>query len=301
LKDKFVILTSILDKIGNTPLVRVREVAKNIPKDVKIYAKLEYFNPGGSVKDRAAYWMVKKAIDAGQLTGDKIIMDPTSGNTGVAYAMVGAALGYEVELVMPGNASQQRKDMACAFGAHIIFSSQFEGSDGAIRMAQKLHQENPGKYFMPDQYNNPYNPDVHVQTTAVEIWEQTQGQVTHFVATMGTSGTAMGTTRGLKKFNPAVYCVGGQPKNSFHGLEGLKHMPSSIVPGIYHEDVLDEVVWLETEPAYDMAERLGKEEGLLVGYSSGAAMVACLELAQKIKKGVIVTIFPDHGDRYFEF
>lgn len=294
------ILNSILDKIGNTPLVRIREVARDIPQGVEIYAKLEYFNPGGSVKDRAANWMVQKAIKEGRLTQDKIIMDPTSGNTGVAYAMVGAALGFQVELVMPANASQQRKDMARAFGAKIHFSSEFEGSDGAIRMARKMLSDNPDKYFMPDQYNNPNNSAAHFQSTALEIWEQTSKRVTHFFATMGTSGTAMGTTARLKQLNPKIYCVGGQPKDSFHGLEGLKHMPTSIVPGIYHPETLDEVMWLDTEAAYDMSERLGREEGLMVGYSSGAAMVACLEMAKKIEKGVIVTIFPDHGDRYFE-
>ncbi len=295
------ILSSILERIGNTPLVRIRETVKGlIPDSVSIYAKLEYFNPGGSVKDRAAYRMVMEGIKSGKLTKDKIIMDPTSGNTGVAYAMVGAALGYQVELVMPGNVSYQRKEMAKAFGASITFSSEMEGSDGAIRLSRKLFSENPGKYFMPDQYNNTMNPQAHYDTTGVEIWEQTDKKVTHFVATMGTSGTAMGITRRLKDFNKKIYCVGAQPADSLHGLEGLKHMPTSIVPGIYKEAELDEVMGIETEPSYDLVERLGKEEGLLVGYSSGGALLACIRLAQKIKSGVIVTIFPDHGDRYFE-
>ncbi len=294
------IFSSILERIGNTPLVKIREVTKGISQRVEIYAKLEYFNPGGSVKDRAAYRMVREGIKSGALTKDKIIMDPTSGNTGVAYAMIGAALGYKVELVMPGNASQQRKDMARAFGAEITFSSEMEGSDGAIRLARKMLLENPEKYFMPDQYNNPNNPLAHYETTAVEIWKQTGKRVTHFVATMGTSGTAMGTTRRLKEFNKNIYCVGAQPAGALHGLEGLKHMPTSIVPGIYKEAELDEVLWIETEPSYELAERLGKEEGLLVGYSSGAAMLAALQIAKRIKEGVIVTIFPDHGDRYFE-
>lgn len=294
------IVSSILDRIGHTPLVRLREVTKGLPVGVEIYAKLEYFNPGGSVKDRAAYHMIKAGIASGELTRDKIIMDPTSGNTGVAYAMIGAALGYEVELVMPANASQQRKDIAQAFGASLTFSSHFEGSDGAIRLAHKLYKENPGRYFMPDQYNNPKNVDAHFMTTGVEIWEQTAGRVTHFVATMGTSGTAMGTSKRLKAYNPAIVCIGGQPREALHGLEGLKHMPSSIVPGIYDEASLDSVVWLDTEPAYDTVEKLGREEGLVVGYSSGAAFYACLELAKTLEKGVIVTIFCDHGDRYFE-
>lgn len=294
------IYQSILDRIGNTPLVKIRNVTKHLPHDVQIYAKLEYFNPGGSIKDRAAYRMIQEGIKSGKLTKDKVIMDPTSGNTGVAYAMIGAALGYQVELVMPANASHQRKQIARDFGARLVFSSEFEGSDGAIRLAKKMYQENPDKYFMPDQYNNPMNPQAHYDTTAVEIWQQTQGHVTHFIATMGTSGTVMGTTRRLKDYNQNIYCIGGQPADSLHGLEGLKHMPSSIVPGIYHEDQLDEIYWLETEESYDMVDRLGKEEGLTVGYSSGAAMVASLQLAKKIKKGVIVTIFCDHGDRYFE-
>lgn len=294
------IVNSIVDRIGNTPLVKINKITKDLPSGVEIYAKLEYFNPGGSVKDRPAYRMIRHGIETGELTHDKIIMDPTSGNTGVAYAMIGAALGYQVELVMPANASQQRKDIARSFGAEVTFSSAMEGSDGAIRLSRKLYAENPGKYFMPDQYNNEMNPQAHYETTGVEIYEQTQGRVTHFVATMGTSGTAMGTTRRLKEYNKNIYCIGGQPEGSLHGLEGLKHMPSSIVPGIYHEDQLDEVMWLQTEPAYDMVDRLGKEEGIIVGYSSGAAMVASLEVAKRIKKGVIVTVFCDHGDRYFE-
>lgn len=294
------ILDSILDRIGNTPLVRIQRVVRDLPPDVQIFAKLEYFNPGGSVKDRAAHRMIIEGIKSGKLTPDKIIMDPTSGNTGVAYAMIGAALGYRVELVMPGNASAQRKEIADAFGARLTFSSELEGSDGAIRMARKLYAENPGKYFMPDQYNNHFNPQAHYDTTAPEIWRQTGGQVTHFIATMGTSGTAMGTIRRLKEYNPQIYCLGGQPADALHGLEGLKHMPTSIVPGIYQESILDEVVWLDTEEAYDMVERLGREEGLIVGYSSGAAMVAALKLARTLKKGTIVTIFCDHGDRYFE-
>lgn len=295
------IFNSILERIGNTPLVRIRETVKGaIPDKVEIYAKLEYFNPGGSVKDRAAYRMIQEGMRSGKLTPDKIIMDPTSGNTGVAYAMIGAALGYKVELVMPGNVSRQRKDMARAFGAEITFSSEMEGSDGAIRMAHRLFKENPGKYFMPDQYNNPFNPQAHYDTMAVEIWKQIEGRITHFTATMGTSGTAMGTTRRLKEFNKKIHCVGAQPSDALHGLEGLKHMPTSIVPGIYNESELDEVMGIETEPSYEWGERLGKEEGLLVGYSSGGALLASVRLAQKIKEGVIVTIFPDHGDRYFE-
>jgi S-sulfo-L-cysteine synthase (O-acetyl-L-serine-dependent) len=291
---------NILSQIGNTPLVKINHITKDLPRSVEVYAKLENFNPGGSVKDRAAYHMVKDGIEKGLLVKGKTIMDPTSGNTGIAYAMIGAALGYPVELVMPRNVSESRKHFVKAFGASTIYSSEFEGSDGAILLANKIYAENPDKYFMPNQYNNQMNVQAHYETTGVEIWEQTDGKVTHFVATMGTSGTAMGTTKRLKEYNQKVHCIGGQPEGSLHGLEGLKHMPSSIVPGIYDESVLDEVYWLETEPAYTMMNRLASEEGLLVGYSSGAAMVASMELANKIDKGVIVTVFPDHGDRYFE-
>lgn len=295
------IYDSILDRIGNTPLVRIREITRGLPKSVSVYAKLEYFNPGGSVKDRAALRMIQDGLKSGKLTSGKIIMDPTSGNTGIAYAMIGAALGFPVDLVMPKNVSQQRKDIAEMFGAKLTFSSEFDGSDGAIRLARKLYAENPGKYFMPDQYNNTMNPQAHFDTTAPEIWQQTAGRITHFVATMGTSGTAMGCTRRFKELNPKTYCVGAEPQDALHGLEGLKHMPTSIVPGIYHEEILDEVFWLDTEKSYAMVDRLGREEGLVVGYSSGAAMLAALTVAERLEEGVVVTVFPDHGDRYFEF
>ena len=291
---------SIVERVGNTPLVRIKNITKDISPKVEIYAKLEDFNPGGSVKDRDALRMVQEGIKSGKLSGDKILMDPTSGNTGVAYAMIGAALGFPVELVMPENASQQRKDIARSFWAELTFSSPFEGSDGAIRLAHKLYEENPDKYFMPDQYNNELNPRAHYDSTGIEIWEQTEGRVTHFIATMGTSGTVMGTSRRLKDYNPDIQCIGAQPADSLHGLEGLKHMPSSIVPGIYKEEELDQVMGLETEPSYDLVDRLSKEEGILVGYSSGGAMLACLEVAKSLDEGVIVTIFADHGDRYFE-
>jgi cysteine synthase B len=232
------LLHSLLDKIGNTPLVRIRKIAGHLEK-TEIYAKIEYFNPGGSIKDRAAFWMIVEAEKSGALTRGKIIMDPTSGNTGVAYAMIGAAKGYAVELVLPSNASEQRKRIARAFGANLTFSSPLEGSDGAIRLAHKLKQEFPDKYFMPDQYNNPNNPEAHARTTAPEIWRQTGGRITHFVATMGTSGTVMGTGRGLKGFNAEIEVIGVEPDDPFHGLEGLKHMASSIVPGIYDEKSLD--------------------------------------------------------------
>lgn len=297
------LISSILDKIGNTPLVRIREVGQEIPQvrseKVKIYGKVEYLNPGGSVKDRPAYRMVLEGLKSGGLTKGKVIMDPTSGNTGVAYAMIGAALGIPVELVMPGNVSRQRKQIVETFGASITYSSPMEGSDGAIRLAHKLKKEHSEKYFMPDQYNNEFNPRAHYDTTGVEIWRQTDGKVTHFLAGIGTGGTIMGTGRRLKDYNKDVQVVAVEPDNALHGLEGLKHMASSIVPGIYKEEELDGKIPMPTEPAYDMCERLAREEGLIVGHSAGGAVVAALQIAEKIQEGVIVTIFPDHGDRYF--
>lgn len=297
------LISTILEQVGNTPLVRIRNAANQVPQvragDVQIFAKLEYFNPGGSLKDRAATRMVREAIASGELKPGKVILDSTSGNTGIAYAMIGAALGYAVELVMPGNVSIQRKQIIENFGAKIIYSSPMEGSDGAIRLAKGMYQENPEKYVMLDQYNNVFNPKAHEDTTAAEIWQQTEGRVTHFAATIGTSGTIMGTSRGLKKHNADIQCFALMPAHSLHGLEGLKHMPSSIVPGIYDPKELDEVIPIVTEPAYDLTERLAAEEGLVVGHSSGGALLGALEIAKRIESGTIVTIFPDHGDRYF--
>lgn len=289
---------SIIEKIGNTPLVRLREVTRGLPEKVEVYAKVEYFNPGGSVKDRPALRMITEALKSGQLTKDKIIMDPTSGNTGVAYSLIGAALGYKVELVVPENVSRQRKEMAQSFGASLTYSSAMEGSDGAIRLARKLKSEEPDKYFMPDQYNNPNNPGAHYASTGVEIYEQTGRRVTHFVTGIGTSGTVMGVSRRLKDYNRAIQCYASEPAEQLHGLEGLKHMASSIVPGIYHPETLDGVLPVQTETGYAMAERLAKEEGLCVGHSSGGNVASALELAQRLKEGVVVTILCDHGDRY---
>ena len=298
------LLHSILDKIGHTPLVRIREVGKEIPQiasgKVKVYAKLEYFNPGGSIKDRPAFRMIHEGLKSGQLTRDKVVLDSTSGNTGVAYAMIGAALGLKVDLVMPENVSPQRKLIVNSFGTNIIYSSPMEGSDGAIRLARKLLQENPERYFMPDQYNNEFNPRAHYDTTGVEIWNQTQGQVTHFIAGIGTGGTIMGTGRRMKDYNKKIQVIAVEPDNPMHGLEGMKHMASSIIPGIYKENELDEKISMETEPAYDMSERLAHEEGLIVGHSSGGNMAAALRVAARIQEGTIVTIFCDHGERYFE-
>ena len=298
------LISSILDKIGNTPLVRIHQIGREIPSvksgKVRIFAKVESFNPGGSVKDRPAYRMVQEGLRSGAFTKEKTLIDATSGNTGVAYAMVGAALGLPVELVVPKNVSEQRKRIVEAFGARITYSSPMEGSDGAIRLAKKLHAENPKHYFLPDQYNNEFNPRAHYDTTGVEIWRQTDGQVTHLVAGIGTGGTIMGTGRRLKAFNKNIRVIAIEPDNALHGLEGLKHMASSIVPGIYKESELDDKIPMPTEPAYEMTERLAREEGLVVGHSSGGALVGALKIAEKLKEGTVVTIFPDHGDRYFE-
>ncbi|MCE9624322.1 MAG: pyridoxal-phosphate dependent enzyme [Deltaproteobacteria bacterium] len=291
-------MRSILEKIGNTPLVRLREVTRGLPEKVEVWVKVEYFNPGGSVKDRPAYRMISEGVKSGQLTKDKIIMDPTSGNTGVAYSLIGAVLGYKVELVVPENVSRQRKEMALSFGASLTYSSAMDGSDGAIRLAHKLKQENPEKYFMPDQYSNRFNPQAHYDTTGVEIYEQTGRRVTHFITGIGTSGTVMGVSRRLKDFRRDIKCYASEPAEQLHGLEGLKHMASSIIPAIYHPEILDGVFPVETETGYAMAERLAKEEGLCVGHSSGGNVAGAIEVASRLKEGVVVTILCDHGDRY---
>ncbi len=288
---------SILDHIGNTPLYQVRLFEKEFPK-VKIFAKLEFNNPGGSVKDRPAVRMVREGIARGELVPGKTIMDPTSGNTGIALAMIGAALGYPVELVAPGNLSPRRKAVALNFGAKITYSSEMEGSDGAIRLAQKLKEENSEKYFCPNQYNNPLNPQAHYDTTGVEIWNQTDGRVTHFVTGIGTSGTLMGTSRRLKELNPQIKTYAVEPDHALHGLEGLKHMPTSIVPKIYKPENLDGLFSISTEPAWEISEELARREGVLVGHSSGANLLGAVEVAKQIKEGIVVTIFCDSGERY---
>ncbi len=289
---------SVLELVGNTPLVRLNKITEGLAPGVEIYAKLEGYNPGGSVKDRPALSMIEDAEQSGRLTKDKIILDSTSGNTGIAYAWIGAVKGYSVELVVPQNVSSERKKILHAFGASVIFSSPLEGSDGAIRLAWKLYVADPERYCKLDQYNNPSTPNAHYEHTGPEIIEQTGGKVTHFVASIGTGGTIMGTGRRLKEFNKDIQIVAVEPETAFHGLEGLKHMESSIVPGIYHEDEIDSKIPAPTEESYDMAKRLAREEGLLVGQSSGAAMWAALELAKTLKEGVIVVIFPDGGDKY---
>jgi cysteine synthase B len=289
---------SILDLIGDTPLVEIRRVCDGLAAGVRILAKLEGFNPGGSVKDRPAKKMIETGIAEGMLVAGKTILDSTSGNTGIGLAMVGAALGFPVKLVMPENVSTERKKVIRAFGAEIVFSDPMEGSDGAIRLCRTVLAEDPERYFKPDQYNNPANPLAHYEGTGPEIWRQTDGTVTHVVAGIGTSGTIMGTGRFLKEQNPAVQVVAAEPEDAFHGLEGLKHMASSIVPGIYHEIELDQKIGIPTDDAYAMVYRLGREEGLIVGQSCGAAFLAALQVARPLTNGTVVVIFPDFGDRY---
>jgi S-sulfo-L-cysteine synthase (O-acetyl-L-serine-dependent) len=287
---------NLLELVGKTPLLRIRLFEADFP-DLEVYAKAEWFNPGGSVKDRAALAMIEDGERRGALTRDRILVDSTSGNTGIAYAMVGAAKGYRVKLVMPGNVSEERKQLIAAYGAEIVFSDPLEGSDGAIRLVRQLIEEAPERYFYPDQYSNPANPLAHYQGTGLEILEQTGGRVTHFVAGLGTTGTFVGTARRLKEHDPGIATVAVMPEE-FHGLEGLKHLPSSIVPAIWSPEHADELWESPTEPAYDLARKLSRTEGLLVGHSSGAALWGVGRLAERIGKGVVVTVFPDGGDRY---
>lgn len=289
---------SVLDLIGNTPLLEISRITEGIGSGVKIFAKLEGFNPGGSVKDRPALRMVQEGMRTGKLRKGKTILDSTSGNTGIALALIGRVLGYPVELVMPANVSVERKRIIHAYGAKATYSDPLEGSDGAIRLCRKILEENHEKYFKPDQYFNPMNPQAHYETTGPEIYRQTNRSITHFVAGIGTGGTVMGTGRYLKELNPAIQVIAVEPDDALHGLEGLKHMASSIVPGIYHEEELDKKIPVSTEDAYSMVYRLSQDEGILVGQSSGAAMFAALAVARKLRSGTIVTIFPDLGDKY---
>ncbi len=289
--------------IGNTPLVRLRLFDRELP-NIEIWAKCEFMNPGGSVKDRAAHQMIQDALASGELTPDKEIIDSSSGNTGIAYSLIGRALGYKVTLVLPKNVSWARRKISEAFGTKLVFSSPLEGSDGAIRLCRELVDANPQKYYYPNQYGNESNPRGHYETTGKEIWEQTGGRVTHFVAGIGTSGTVMGTGRRLKAYRREIEVYALEPDDALHGLEGLKHMASSIVPEIYHPEELDGVIPMSTDEAWDVSERLAREEGILVGHSSGGALAGAVRIARKLvaagKPGVIVTVFPDRADRYFE-
>ena len=291
----------LLSTIGNTPLVRLDKIAGEFP-GIEIMAKAEMFNPGGSVKDRAALNMILEGERLGRLNHERVILDATSGNTGIAYAMIAAARGYKVKLAMPGNASIERKRILKAYGAEVVFSDPDEGSDGAIRLCREIYRSDPDLYFYPDQYNNPANWKAHYEGTGPEIVRQTAGRVTHFVASMGTSGTFTGVTRRMRRDLPEVKCYSVQPSSAFHGLEGLKHMPTAIVPGIYDERLADGNFWMETEDAYRTARRLAKEEGLLVGISSGSNVFAAGMLARQMAEagetGLIVTMLCDGADKY---
>ncbi len=293
--------SALLDRIGNTPLIRLDGVVRGLP-GVTLLAKAEWVNPGGSVKDRAAAAMVRKALANGSLRDGRILLDATSGNTGIAFAMLGAALGFPVVLAMPSNVSPERKRILKAFGAKVEWTDPDQGSDGAIRRAREMAASDPERYCYMDQYSNPENWRAHYDTTAPEIWRQTGGSVTHFVAGLGTGGTFVGTTRRLKELNPAIQAVSMQPDSPFHGLEGLKHMATALVPAIYDPGLADRNIEIETEAAYAMVKRLAREAGLLVGVSAGAAVVACEQIAREEaaagRRASIVTVLPDSAEKY---
>jgi S-sulfo-L-cysteine synthase (O-acetyl-L-serine-dependent) len=292
---------NVTELVGNTPLLELPAIAAQTP-GVRILGKAEWRNPGGSVKDRPAMWMIRDGERSGALTPEKTILDATSGNTGIAYAWIGAALGYKVKLCMPKNASEERKKILRAYGVDFVLTDPGEGSDGAILEARRLYEENPERYFYPDQYSNPANPRAHYESTAPEIWEQTEGEITHFVAGLGTSGTFVGTSTRLKELNPDIRVVSFEPDSPFHGLEGMKHMGSAIVPPIYDPLVADENRAAPTEDAYAMVKRVAREEGILIGISAGAAVATALEVAREIEAagetGTVVTILCDGADKY---
>lgn len=290
----------MLGRIGNTPLLAFARISAEFP-NVQILGKAEWFNPGGSVKDRAAYSMIRDGERRGALRQGKVILDATSGNTGIAYAMIGAALGYRVKLCLPDSASPERKHILNAYGVEIVYTPGDEATDGAIRRVREIYQADPERYFYPDQYGNPANPAAHYATTGPEIWEQTRGEITHFIAGLGTSGTFVGVTRRLRELNPQVRCISMQPDSGFHGLEGLKYMPTAIVPPIYDPALADENVEVQTEHAQAMVKRLAREEGLLVGVSAGGVVWTALDIARRLprdQRAVIVVILPDSGEKY---
>lgn len=293
--------TRPLQRVGNTPLLRFENLAAGLPH-IQILGKAEWLNPGGSVKDRAALSIMESAIRSGALGRGKRLLDATSGNTGIAYAMIGAARGIPVTLCVPGNVSAERKRIMAAYGAEILWTDPQEGADGAIRLARQLYQAEPEKYFYADQYSNDANWLAHYHGTAPEIWAQTAGTVTHFVAGLGTSGTFMGTTRRLKELNPELRAISVQPDSAFHGLEGLKHMPTALVPRIYDPALADGTLEIATEAAYEMVKRMARSAGVLLGISAGAALAAAetvaKQAAERNKPAVIVTVLPDSGDRY---
>src|SRR5215203_7131106 len=286
-----------VDLVGNTPLLDLAGVSCEVP-GVTILGKAEWYNPGGSVKDRPALWMIRDGEKSGELAPGKFILDATSGNTGIAYAWIGASLGYKVKVCMPKNASEERKKILRALGVEVVLTDPGEGSDGAIREARRLHAEEPEKFFYPDQYKNPANPRSHYESTAPEIWEQTDGEITHFVAGLGTSGTFVGTSTRLKEYNPEIKVISFEPDSPFHGLEGMKHMESAIVPEIYDPTIADENRRIATEDAYEMVKRVAREDGVLIGVSAGAAVATALEVAREIEGGVVVTILCDGADKY---
>jgi cysteine synthase B len=291
---------NLLDCIGNTPLLRLEHLGRNYP-NAEFYGKAEWLNPGGSVKDRPALEMIREAERDGRLQPGQTILDATSGNTGIAYAMIAAASGYRVKLCLPASASEERKKILAAYGAELVITPGDEGSDGAITRAREIVAAEPGKYFYPDQYGNPANWRAHYKTTANEIWEQTSGKLTHFVAGLGTSGTFVGTTRRLKELNPAIRCISLQPDAAFHGLEGWKHMRTAIVPEIYDAALADSNLTVKTEDAYRLVKRAAREEGLLLSPSAAAALDGCFQAAAALKLGaraIFVTIFPDSGAKY---
>lgn len=289
--------SKVTDLVGNTPLLELSRISEEVP-GVRLLGKAEMKNPGGSVKDRPAMWMIRDGERTGRLTKDKTILDATSGNTGIAYAWIGAALGYRVKLCMPKNASPERKKILAAYGVDFVLTDPGEGSDGAIREARRLYAEDPERYFYPDQYSNPANPRSHYESTAPEIWEQTDGEITHFVAGLGTSGTFVGTATRLKEYNPDIKVISFEPDSPFHGLEGMKHMESAIVPEIYDPTIADENRVAATEDAYEMVKRVAKEEGILIGISAGAAVATSLQVAREIGEGTIVTVLCDGADKY---
>jgi S-sulfo-L-cysteine synthase (O-acetyl-L-serine-dependent) len=286
------------DSVGNTPLLPLVRITSHLPKGVQIYAKTEWFNPGGSVKDRPAINIIRSALASGELSTGQRLLDSTSGNMGIAYATFGASMGIPVTLVLPENASPERIKIIKALGAEIIFSDPVEGTDGAMRLAEEIARKDPGKYFYSDQYNNPANWQAHYQTTGPEIEAQTAGRITHLIAGLGTTGTLTGAGRYLRQNIPAIQLIGVQPDSGFHGLEGIKHLPSACVPGIYDPSQVNKTIEISTESAYQMVLRLAREEGLFVGVSSGAALCAALEAANRLKEGLLVAIFPDAGYKY---
>jgi S-sulfo-L-cysteine synthase (O-acetyl-L-serine-dependent) len=287
---------SLLDLIGNTPLLKLNRLVEK--PGVEIYGKAEWANPGGSVKDRPALRMILEGERSGALTPGKVIIDSTSGNTGIAYAMVAAVKGYKVKLCVPGNASEERKRILAAYGVDLVFTDPLQGSDGAIRVVREIVAKDPDKYFYPDQYNNPANWEAHYLTTGVEIFEQTEGRITHFVAGLGTTGTFVGVGRRLREMKPDVRLISMEPDSPFHGLEGLKHLETAIIPGIYDSSIADERIEIATEEAQTMVRKLARCEGWFVGISSGANVAAALRIAETIDEGVIVTILCDDGSKY---